>query len=268
MARLHLFELEDQPWFPAVWRDAGTAYLRFVAGLTGQPAAMVPVLAELLRKSGARRLIDLCSGGAGPIPAVVDQLASEEGIEVSALLTDLYPSVQQLEGVAALSRGNVEVHPEPVDATQVPHDLAGCRTFFNALHHFRSDDARKILQSAVDARQPIAVFDVAERSLPFLLGMLFAPIAFALACPFLRPFDWRWIPFTYLLPVIPLFVLWDGFVSGLRAYSVAELDELVASVSCDKPAEGERGGFEWKTGKLQIGSQPAHVTYLTGRPVQ
>lgn len=61
MARIHLFELEDQPWFPPLLRDAGTAYLRKAAALTGQPGFMAPKLAELLRSSGARRLVDLCS---------------------------------------------------------------------------------------------------------------------------------------------------------------------------------------------------------------
>jgi hypothetical protein len=166
--------------------------------------------------------------------------------------------VKHLEAVAARSQGSVAVHPESVDATHIPDLLVGCRTLFNALHHFRPDDARKILQSAVDARQPIAIFDVPERTVPYLVGILFAPIVFVIACPFLRPFDWRWIIFTYLIPVIPLFVVWDGLVSGLRAYSLAELDELVASLDAD--------GYQWDLGQVKVGNQPAHITYLTGRP--
>jgi hypothetical protein len=257
MGRIHLFELEDQSWFPAVLRDAGTAYLRLAADLTGQPSYMAPKLAELLRASGARRLVDLCSGGAGPVPAVIAHL-KDDGIEATAVLTDLYPNSRTLEAVAARSNGQVEVHEGAVDATKVPASLAGCRTLFNALHHFRPADARRILQSAIDDGRPIATFDVSERSATFLVGILFGWLAFMLACPFLRPFDWRWIVFTYLIPVIPLFVVWDGFVSGLRTYSVDELQALVASIDGD--------AFEWDIGRVKIGSQPAHVTYLTGRP--
>ena len=64
--------------------------------------------------------------------------------------------------------------------------------------------------------------------------------------------------FMVLIPVIPFFVLWDGFVSGLRAYSTSELDAMVASIDGD--------AFEWETGRVKIGSQPAHVTYLVGWP--
>jgi hypothetical protein len=258
VGRIHLFELEDQSWFPAVLRDAGTAYLRLAADLTGQPSYMAPKLARLLRASGSTRLIDLCSGGAGPVPAVIDHLKAKEGIDATAVLTDLYPNVKSLEAVAARSAGQVEVHEGPVDATDMPESLTGCRTLFNALHHFRPTDARRILQSAVDDRQPIATFDVSERTVPFLVGMLFAWLVFLLVCPFLRPFDWRWLVFTYLIPVIPLFIVWDGFVSGLRTYSVSELEGLIASI------DGE--SFEWEVGQVKIGSQPAHVTYLLGRP--
>ncbi len=257
MPRIHWVELEDLPWFPAVLRDAGTAYLRLASDVAGQPLCMAPKLAQVLHATGVRRIIDLCSGGAGPIPALVDQL-KEDGLETTAVLTDLYPSVSTLEAVASGSGGRVVVHGESVDATQVPDSLTGCRTLCNALHHFRPGDARQILQNAVDAKQPIAVFDVPERSLPYLLGILFSPILFALACPFLRPFDWRWVVFTYLIPLIPLFVVWDGFVSGLRAYSLTELDEMVASLDGDS--------FSWQTGRVKIGSQPAHVTYLLGWP--
>ena len=257
MPRLHLVELEDLPWFPAVWRDAGTAYLRWAADLLDQPSYMAPKLRQVLERTGVRRLVDLCSGGAGPIPALVDHLAAE-GVDVTAVLTDLYPNVKSLEAVASGSEGRVEVSEASVDATAVPDSLAGCRTLCNALHHFRPDDARRILQSAVDAKQPIAVFDIPERTAPYLLGIAFAPIAFMLACPFLRPFDWRWLVFTYLIPIIPLFVFWDGFVSGLRAYKVEELDAMIATLDGD--------AFEWETGQVQIGKQPAHVTYLLGWP--
>lgn len=257
MARLHLFELEDQAWFPAVLRNAGTAYLRKVSELAGQPAWITPTLASLLRRTGVTRLIDLCSGGAGPIPQILDGLRAE-GIEATALLTDLHPNVETLRAVVAECDGRAEYSADPIDATRVPADLRGVRTLFNGFHHFRPEVARKLLQDAVDARQPIAIFEVVERSPQFLIGILSSPIPVLLLIPFLRPFDWRWIVFTYLIPLIPLFVLWDGFVSGLRVYSVEELRGLTASVRAP--------GWHWEIGRIKMGRQPASVTFLTGRP--
>lgn len=256
MGRIHLAELEDQSWFPDVLRNAGTAYLQLAARLTGQAAYMVPTLARLLRSSGVTHIVDLGSGGAGPIGEVVAGL-QEEGVDARAVMTDLYPSTAVLEGVAAASEGRLSVHPEPVDATAVPASLVGCRTLFNSFHHFRPEKARAILQNAVDAGEPIAVFEVVSRSASNLIAMLFSPIIVFLVVPFLRPFDWRWLLFTYLIPIIPFFVMYDGFVSCLRVYSLKELDALIASL--------DTNGYAFETGQVQIGKQPAYVTYLVGQ---
>ncbi|MBC8072867.1 MAG: class I SAM-dependent methyltransferase, partial [Deltaproteobacteria bacterium] len=91
MPRVHLFELEDQPWFPAVLRDAATAYLDTAARVTGQIQRLLPKLREAIERSGSRELLDLCSGSGGPASQVVAALAAE-GTEVRAELTDLYPN--------------------------------------------------------------------------------------------------------------------------------------------------------------------------------
>jgi hypothetical protein len=256
MGRLHLFELEDQSWFPAAWRNAGTAFLRKSAAITGQPAVMAPKIAELLRASGERRLVDLCSGGGGPIPEILEALG-REGIEAKAVLTDYFPNTEVMERVVAESQGRIEFRPEPVDAKQVPADLRGCRTLFNGLHHFRPSDARAILASAAESRQPIVAFEAMERSVPAIVGVLFAPITVLLLVPFLRPFRPSWFVFTYLIPVIPLFVVWDGVVSCLRVYSVPELEELVVGLGDDE--------YVWEAGRIPLGALPVQLTYLTGR---
>jgi hypothetical protein len=62
---------------------------------------------------------------------------------------------------------------------------------------------------------------------------------------------------TYLLPVIPLVLFWDGIVSNLRTYSPAELQELTLGV--------QRDGYRWEIGKIPAGS--CKITYLLGYPL-
>ncbi|MEO8601362.1 MAG: hypothetical protein ABI629_02185 [bacterium] len=68
MRRLHLIELEDQPWCPAVIRNAATDYLRFMLNLGNNYGPAVPVLARAwpLQRTAATCIVDLCSGGGGP----------------------------------------------------------------------------------------------------------------------------------------------------------------------------------------------------------
>lgn len=257
MGRMHLVELEDLPWFPRVLRDGGTAFLAFAERSSGHGRKLVGPLERAIDATGEHRIVDLCSGGGGPAAAIADELA-KRGRKVTVTLTDLYPNRPAFERAARDGGGAVTGHFDSVDATAVPAALPGFRTLFNAFHHFRPADARKILADAVAQRQPIGVFEVVSREVPMLLGLLITPLTVTLSMPLWRPFRWAWILFTWLIPVMQIFVLWDGIVSWLRIYSVEELRALVAEI--DAP------DWVWDIGTIRLGNAPLHGTYLVGYP--
>lgn len=257
MTRKHLVELEDLPWFPAILRDGGTAFLEFAERMSGHGRMLMPPLARALQETGATRIVDLCSGGGGPVASMADELA-RAGHTLPVVLTDRYPNLPAFEHAASGSAGRVTGWAESVDATAVPPSLSGFRTVFNAFHHFPPQLARAVLQDAVNQAQPIGVFEVVSREAPMLLGILLTPITVTLSMPFWRPFRWPWIVWTWLLPVMQPFVLWDGLVSWLRIYSVDELRALVETL--DAP------GWKWDIGTIQFGNAPLHGTYLIGTP--
>ena len=258
--RFHLFELEDFSWFPNIIRDLATDYLQFMETKMGLQRPVVPVLAEALRRSGSDTVVDLCAGGGGPVVALQQELG-HAGVQARFILTDKYPNLPAFERLAR-EHENIEGYPESVDATAVPSELKGFRTVFNAFHHFKPSDARAVLQSAVSARQPIAVFEIPERTVPIVIAtMLFVPIIVLLVTPFIRPFRWERLLFTYLIPLVPLTCFWDGFVSQLRAYTPDELRSLAASLG--------DAGYDWEAGKVSVsGSGPPNLTYLIGLPTR
>jgi hypothetical protein len=252
MRRLHLFELEDQPWFPAVIRDLATDYLQFIQERFRIDRAMTPLVRRALDAAGTTEIVDLCSGGSGPLSGIVGDLAAA-GRKIHATLTDLFPNLAAFDKIAAASRGLVSYEREPVDARRVPPRLAGLRTIFNGFHHFRPADARAVLHAAAAARQPIAIFEISERSLR-TLPVLLSPIFVWLATPFMRPFTWPRLFWTYIIPLVPLTVLWDGVVSQLRAYTVSELRAL-----CEGSAP-----MRWEAGQVAIAKGRGRMTYLIG----
>ena len=255
MRRFHLFELEDQGWFPATIRDLATDYLHFMSNAGALHRGMLPYIEEALRAGGTTHIVDLCSGGSGPIPAIVRELR-EKGLMVEATLTDLFPNVPALEHVAESSGGMVNFVPTPVDARAVPRDLLGLRTLFNGFHHFHPADAQAILRDASAARQPIAIFEVSRRSPTMFFWVLLVPILVLLSTPFMRPFKWSRLFWTYVVPLVPLTCLWDGIVSQLRAYTVSELREMAAAA----------GPMTWRADDPRLYRTGARVTYLIGWP--
>ena len=253
MKRRHLFELEDQPWFPATIRDLATDYLHFVQAAIALHRPMVPLVAGALASSGTTHIIDLCSGGAGPLPDLLRDLAAG-GVHATATLTDLFPNVRAFDRTVKDARGMIAFVAQPVDARAVPRELTGLRTVFNGFHHFKPDDAAAILSDAANAGQPIAIFEVSQRSIKTLALVCLTPIFVWLTTPLMRPFRWTRLFYTYLVPAVPLTCLWDGIVSQFRAYTPAELQQL-------GPADGR---MTWRAGYLPLPKGPGRLTYLIG----
>ena len=93
MTRQHLFEFEDQEWFPTTIRNYVTDFLQFVANhQVDLYQGILPILKKGLAKSGGSTIIDLASGGGGPWKKVAENL-NKEGIKFEVVLTDYYPNI-------------------------------------------------------------------------------------------------------------------------------------------------------------------------------
>src|SRR5262245_12365633 len=127
LPRLHLFELEDQIWFPTVVRDLATDYLSFIQAIFGLYRAVVPLVAEVLRKTGHRQIVDLCSGGGGPVLDIQRALAAT-GLDTRIIVTDRFPNLSAFQRIRQASREQISFVSENVDARRVPNRLRGLRT--------------------------------------------------------------------------------------------------------------------------------------------
>jgi hypothetical protein len=129
---------------------------------------------------------------------------------------------------------------------------------FSSFHHFPPAQARAILQNAVYAREGIGIFEITSRTASAICMMFvwfLMPFVFT---PTIRPFRWSRLLYTYVLPIIPLVLLFDGLVSCLRTYRTTELRELIEDLAVNE--------YWWEIGEHSgtFGSLP--VTYLIGYP--
>jgi hypothetical protein len=141
----------------------------------------------------------------------------------------------------------------------VPADLEGFRLVCNGFHHLRPEQARACLLDAVKQRRGVALVELAQRSWLSMLQILSIGIATQLAVtPFIKPFRWSRLFFTYALPVVPLCTLWDGIVSCLRVYDPEELGTLVAGLP--------ESDYRWEFARVRVPRLPTELTYLIGLP--
>jgi hypothetical protein len=255
--RFHLFEFEDLHWFPDVIRRGGTDYLRHFLQATSFYQPVVPILAELLRHSEEKKIVDLCSGGGGNIAMIATELGKT--VEFKTItLTDKYPNIGAFRFISSSNDSKISYITEPVDAMKVPGKLSGVRTLFSAAHHFKPETIRAMLADAVEKNQPIAIFDGGDKNAIMIAGLLIVhPIAFILGTPFFKPFSLSRLILTYLVPLIPLMTMWDGAVSIMRLYHPSELEKIANSL--------EANDYQWKSGKLK-NKWGMRISYLAGYP--
>jgi hypothetical protein len=265
MRRVTLPELNDQPWCPRLFRDTATDILRFTSVKTNLYGPILPKLKSVLQALGCHDILDLCSGGTGPILLIQEQL-DREHYPVKVTLSDKFPNIAAFEEAVEESRCPVSFIEEPVDATNVPEGLRGFRTLFASFHHFRPAEARGILEDAARKREGIGIFEFTGRNPGIWLIMLISPLYFMLFMPFIKPFSWWKIFWTYIIPLFPLVGMWEGLASNMRTYSPEELKELVRGIDVEDYAWdiGIVDGT-WDIGRIHH-SGLHKITYLLGYP--
>jgi hypothetical protein len=229
--------------------------------------------------------IDFCAGAGGPTPLICRLLnrriksdflirnpdAVINGDHEAAaqfVMTDLHPHIPDWQRAAARSK-QLTFIPRPIDASRAPADiLAGTgldsskpvfRLFNLAFHHFDDPLAADILRDTLRTSGGIAIFELQDRSIgSFITMVAMAPMLF-LMMPF---FFWRdpvHLFFTYIIPIIPFVIVFDGLVSSVRTRTPAEVLQLA------KRSGGDLDGWVWESGRKRHTWPTGYITYVIGR---
>jgi hypothetical protein len=257
MRRIQFIELHEQPWFPPTLRNEITDALQCGSEILKAYAPISGLLQRALDATRSRSIVDVCSGSGGPWLDLSQSLRGDTAA-YRIWLTDKFPNLAAFENIKAASANGIDFCRSSVDAIKVPVELDGFRTMFSSFHHFPPAEARAILQNAVDAKQGIGIFEITSRTAS-AVGMMFlwflTPFVFT---PSIRPFRWSRLLYTYVLPIIPLVLLFDGLVSCLRTYQTRELRELINGLAGPE--------YRWEMGEQSGTTGRLPVTYLIGYP--
>lgn len=264
MKRIQLFELEDLRWFPNWIRTSMTRMITVIHGWLRTPHHVAEILADVLERSGRRRVVDLCSGDGGPMPEVLTKLRDDHELnDIEMVLTDLYPNRDAAERIDRRNDSGMRYQLAPVDVgDEIPHSGECVRTMICSFHHMPPPKALGILRSAMSAGDPLLIYEISDNSAPpkylwwiglplnFLFGLVVAGFA--------RPMKWSHFVFSFLIPVIPACFAWDGAVSNARTYTLSDIDSLLSQL-------GQNDHYRWTTGIVK--AKPANHLYLVGMPL-
>ena len=257
MKRIHLFEIEDQQWFPAWIRDSMTRLINVMHNFLETKKDLAELLKKVIKKTGESKIIDLCSGAGGPVVDSVELLKKEK--ELTLTLTDLYPNKKFAKKLNSDSDDSVSYLETSVNAINVPENLDGIRTMVCSLHHMKPEIVREILTNAQEAQEGFCAIEISDNSYPKILWWLSIPFSFIICLiitPMAKGITIPQLIFTYLIPVIPICFAWDGAVSNARTYTMDDIEIILSKIR--KPE------YTWEPGVLK--GKKAKKMYLIGYP--
>ncbi|KAK4688067.1 hypothetical protein P7C73_g2033, partial [Tremellales sp. Uapishka_1] len=238
-SRPRLIEIHEQTWCPPFLRQSVQVMLTAVWTTRVPPfqslapyEAVSDTLESLIadietedatsgEKMDRLRIVDFCSGAGGPMAAIEKRLNTHRfqsaKSPIPIILSDLHPHLSSWEAQTRASQ-SLSFLPYPVDATRAPEALTQerhFRTFCLAFHHFGEEGARRVLEDAMRTAEGIGIFELQEPTLAslFTVSLLF-PLCWLLT-PFHRP-SLTTLVFTYLIPLIPIILVVDGYTSAYR----------------------------------------------------
>merc|ERR1712000_728892 len=226
--RMHLFEIDDQTWFPPFFRrlvqtillKTWHMQLPFIQPLS--PGRMIAhlLIRELGDDLGNFTFVDFCAGAGGPIPVLEKEVnhhlrtRRKPEAPVQFVLTDLHPNLPAWEGISK-KNPHITYEREPVDASRAPPQLVQrgdgkklMRLFNLAFHHFDDPLAKDILRDTVQTSQGFAIFELQGRTIESFIAVSLLPLLVMAVAPV---HAWKHkslasLIFMWFIPIIPLMV--------------------------------------------------------------
>ncbi len=208
-------ELEDYNWFPTTLRNFQTEFIGFVVSKFNVYGGFV----EHLKKKSllSQTMTDLCSGSGEPAISIF----KKGNCFNSLVLTDKYPNGLNTQDE------KIWYEPKSMDVMEMEFEPDTCYTMFNAFHHFSHESKLKIIQKIQESGSNAFFAEILEPRLVCLLKVILATsLGTIIFTPFIQPFSFKRLLFTYIIPVNILTITFDGIVSVLKSRSVKQYQKL------------------------------------------
>jgi len=208
-------ELEDSPYFPTWLRNFQTEFIGFVVIRFTIYRAFIKYINSLSLTQ--QPMTDLCSGSGEPAVHIFQ----ESNCFNHLILSDKFPNK------ISIHNDKISYLSESTDVLEMEFQPNGCYTMFNAFHHFKDEDKLRITQNIIASGSRSFFVEILEPNIVCLVKVLFlTSIGNLLLTPLVKPFSFKRLFFTYIIPINIVTITYDGIVSVLKSRTVKAYRKL------------------------------------------
>jgi hypothetical protein len=134
--------------------------------------------------------------------------------------------------VSTFIPSNIHGQWKQLDVLTDAIDGCGLVTMFNAFHHFEATAQEQIVAKIAGQHRPMLIVEITRPTvINFVMVTIAGTIGQLLLAPFVAPFSWKRLCFTYLLPINLITVTWDGWMSVWYAMPARRLEALAKAAT-------------------------------------
>lgn len=196
---------------------------------------------------------------------------------VHFILTDLHPHIPNWT-LAAAASPQMHFSPHSVDAAASPANLLATiepplplahllsppktfRTFNLAFHHLPTPLATAVLHDTLRTSSGFAIIELQDRHWQSFVSVCLLGLGVLLFAPV---FAWRWrspgtLYWSWVVPVLPFVLVWDGWMSSVRTRTVGEIEGMMRE-GIDGDARVK--GWELRAGRVMHLPPFAEVNWI------
>jgi hypothetical protein len=211
-------ELEDYSWFPSLLRNFQVEYIGFVAVKLNIYELFIDHLQTLPQPM--QTMTDLCSGSGEPAISIF----RKSGCFTHLTLSDKFPISLKLNDE------QISDEIQKIDVLKMEFKHGTCYTMFNSFHHFKDAEKLKIIHKIQKSGSDAFIVEVLQPTIYcFFKIVITTTIGVLFLTPFIAPFSFKRLFFTYIIPLNILTITFDGIVSVFKSRSVKQYQKMFAN---------------------------------------
>lgn len=254
------YQLSHATWMPNVVKVLMTEFLDFIVKMVNANRPFLPLLKTA--KGTASEIYLLAPQVGGSSALLVPDLQKIDEIKKITLLTDdltaaRYQHLLALEGVLKPPYEQATLAQIPRQERSQGEGINRRAVFsINQSHLLTDEEFIQLLKTLEQKFDQIMIGEGNNKSIRQIIGMtILAPLVAVFAAFFIKPFRWSRLFFTFVIPILPVMITWDGLVALIRIRNPKRLKEIVEASGLQD--------WHWESGKLQ-NNRGGFIIYLNG----
>jgi len=229
---MRLFEFGDLAWVPHIYHYYLRVYLIFFIKFVGYDKLWAKQTEAFIAQNESNSIMEYGSGSGEPLMRMVSQLNCDKAKSLSYTMSDLKPLPEFVNKVNNEAPNNFVYFESSVDAANHKPKDEQAVVFINSFHHLPPKVAHNVIKNNLENGNEMLILEYVRNNLLAYLSMLGGVLIVLLTAPFISKL--KHLPltiiFTYIIPLFPLMMLWDGLVSCRRAYNTKFFDKVIKEI--------------------------------------